>query len=148
MRLLATILSILLVGLPCEAFSQAMTVSNGVQIILNCTPDEGCEAKLAFENPTRYDAWRLDWGDGVIDFIAGSEPASHFYERAGSYVLVATIYFPDRPPLEVQKAIEIQPLGSPVARMLKDAERFALQVGGSLIAIFLVLQTLGIIKVV
>jgi len=133
---------LLLIG----ATTMAQSLEETTQILVNWSADEGHIFKLSFNEPTRYDAWRIAFGDGEEELIAvPNQPATHFYKEAGNYVVVVTIYLPNEKPVQIQKAISITPLGSPIDRTIANARRLAMQVGAVLIAIFFVLREIGVL---
>ncbi len=126
--------------------SIAQTLQESAQILVNWSPEAGHVFKLSFKEATRYDAWRIQFGDGEEALIAEpNTPASHFYKEAGDYVVVVTVYLPDEKPVQIQKSISITPLGSPADRAIAQAKRFALEIGAALLALFLLLKELGVI---
>lgn len=153
MRTLAvTLISVALVVMSFSAMTIAQPtvadLAETTQILLDCTPDEGCTAKLSFADPQRLIAWKLDWGDGTVGFKPGNEPMTHVYKQAGDYVLVATVVVPNRVPFQVQKPFSIQPLGSPGDRLLNQAQRFIAEWGSIFLAVtgFLIASGLVVVK--
>ena len=137
-----TFLSLLFLSL--SAYAQ--TLPETTQILVNWSPEAGHIFKLSFKEATRYDAWRIQFGDGEEALIAEpNSPASHFYQEAGDYVVIVTVYLPDEKPVQIQKSISITPLGSPVDRAVSQAKRFALEIGATILALFLLLKELGVI---
>ena len=125
---------------------QAQPLEETTQILVNWTPESGHIFKVSFKEPVRYDAYKIQFGDGQEVLIADpSTPATHFYREAGDYVVVVTIYFPTQAPIQIQKGISVTPLGSPVDSTIAQAKRFALEIGAAILAIFLILREIGII---
>ncbi|MBI1729827.1 hypothetical protein HYR53_04330 [Candidatus Acetothermia bacterium] len=140
--LIFSLLSLLFIHL--SALAQALDETT--QILVNWSAEEGHIFKLSFKEATRYDAWRIQFGDGQEALIASpNTPATHFYREPGDYVVIVTIYLPDEKPIQIQKPISITPLGSPIDRAIAQAKSFALQAGTALLAIFLLLKELGVI---
>ena len=140
----ALILTSLFLIIGVSAYAQSLDKTT--QILVNWSAEEGHIFKLSFNEPTRYDAWRIEFGDGNESLIAApNTPANHFYQEAGDYVVVVTIYLPDAKPVQIQKAISIMPLGSPMDRAFANARKFAIEAGAALLAIFLLLKEIGVI---